>query len=143
LTGAAKGIERNAWRRAIGAFSNKAASGMKKCEYCGQEDDDEAARCRGCGTEFARGQAPGDDAQKGPGATERLENIATLDNEVQAGLLEAVLSDRNIPHLMQSYHDSAYDGIFQVQKGWGAVLAPPGFKAEILAVLEDVKRQSL
>jgi len=72
-----------------------------------------------------------------------LERIVSLDNEVQAGLVDAVLSDRDIPHLMQSYHDSAYDGIFQIQKGWGVVLAPPGFRAEILAVIEDVKRQSL
>lgn len=25
---------------------------MRKCEYCGQEIDDEAARCAGCGTQF-------------------------------------------------------------------------------------------
>jgi uncharacterized membrane protein YvbJ len=25
---------------------------MRKCEYCGHENGDEAAQCHGCGTEF-------------------------------------------------------------------------------------------
>jgi hypothetical protein len=74
--------------------------------------------------------------------TERLEKIAVLDNEVQAELMDDVLSDRKIPHIMQSYHDSAYDGLFQTGKGWGAILAPLNYKEEILAALADVRRQS-
>jgi hypothetical protein len=77
-----------------------------------------------------------------PGETERFEKIAVLDNEVQAELLDEVLSGRGIPHIMQSYHDSALDGLFQAGKGWGAILAPESFKEEILADLADIKRQS-
>jgi len=73
---------------------------------------------------------------------ERLESIAALDNEIQAGLVDAILSERKIPHIMQTYRDSAYDGIFQTQKGWGVILATPVFGAEIRAIIEDVKRQS-
>jgi hypothetical protein len=73
---------------------------------------------------------------------ERFERIAILDNEVQAELMDSILSDRGIPHNMVSYYDSAYDGIFQGQKGWGSIDAPPGSRAEILSILEDVKRQS-
>jgi len=73
---------------------------------------------------------------------ERLENIAALDNEIQAGLVDAILSDRKIPHIMQTFRGSADDGIFQTQKGWGVVLAPPAFGAEIRAVIEELKRQS-
>jgi len=73
---------------------------------------------------------------------ERLESIAALDNEIQAGLVDAILSERKISHIMQTYRDSAYDGIFQTQKGWGVILATPVFGAEIRAIIEDVKRQS-
>ena len=73
---------------------------------------------------------------------ERLEKIAVLEDEIQAQLLEAVLSDQGIPHILQTYRDSAYDGLFQTQKGWGVVLAPPEHRAEILAVLADLGRQS-
>ena len=115
---------------------------MKCCGYCGRENDDAALRCLDCGTEFIQGGGVSEDAQRELGPMERLESIAALDNEIQAGLVDAILSDRKIPHIMQTYRDSAYDGIFQTQKGWGVVLAPPAFGAEIRAVIEEVKRQS-
>jgi hypothetical protein len=43
---------------------------------------------------------------------------------------------------MRSYHDSAYDGIFQTHAGWGHVEAPAANRDEILAVIEDIKCQA-
>lgn len=73
---------------------------------------------------------------------DKLEKIAVLESEVQAELVDSVLEQRDIPHLMRSYHDSAYDGIFQTHAGWGHVEAPAAFRDEILAVIADVKRQA-
>ena len=74
---------------------------------------------------------------------ERLEKIAVLDNEVQAELVDSVLSERGIPHLMQSHHDSALVGIYhQARVGWGHIEAPGASRDEILAVIEDLKRQA-
>ncbi len=72
---------------------------------------------------------------------EKFTKIAVLDNEVQAELVDSVLSERDIPHVMRCYHDSAYDGIFQTQQGWGHVEGPESSRAEILAVVEDIRRQ--
>lgn len=69
---------------------------------------------------------------------EEFTKIAVLENEIQARLLDSVLTERNIPHRLRSYHDSAYDGIYQAQKGWGIVQAPPEYKEEILVILEDL-----
>jgi hypothetical protein len=69
---------------------------------------------------------------------EEFKKIAVLDNEIQARLLDSVLTERGIPHRLRSYHDSAYDGIFQRQKGWGIIQAPAEYKEEILAVLGDL-----
>lgn len=63
------------------------------------------------------------------------ERIATLESEVQAHVLGATLSGQGIPHAIRSYHDSAYDGVFQVQKGWGHIEAPPEFRNVILRTL--------
>jgi hypothetical protein len=73
---------------------------------------------------------------------EKLEKIAVLDNEVQAELVDSVLSERGIPHLMQSYHDSALDGIYQARAGWGHIEATWDSREEILAVIEEIKRQA-
>ena len=64
---------------------------------------------------------------------------AVLENGIEAQLLESVLQERSIPYLMKSYHDAAYDGLFQTQKGWGAVFAPGRYKDEILVILADLR----
>ncbi|KPK29270.1 MAG: hypothetical protein AMK69_07165 [Nitrospira bacterium SG8_3] len=68
--------------------------------------------------------------------------IATLENEIEAGLLDSVLTERNVPHLMRSYYDTAYDGLFQTQKGWGYVSAPEGYKEEIMEILADLRKEA-
>ncbi len=64
--------------------------------------------------------------------------IVVLDNEIEARLMDSILTERNIPHRLKSYHDSAYDGIFQAQKGWGHVEAPVDYKEEIIAIHADL-----
>ncbi|MGC9363280.1 MAG: hypothetical protein ACP5FZ_01785 [Fidelibacterota bacterium] len=68
------------------------------------------------------------------------QKIATLQNEIQAGALEAELKSRKIPHLIRSYHDAAYNGLYQQSKGWGIVEAPIGFEAKILEILNDLTK---
>ena len=115
---------------------------MKTCTYCGRENGDQATKCQECGTGFVGVSPSTEQTPKESDEADRFEKIAVLDNEVQAELMDGVLSDRKVPHIMQSYHDSAYDGLFQVGKGWGAILAPANFRQEILAALGDIRRQS-
>jgi len=65
--------------------------------------------------------------------------IAVLENEVEAQLLKAMLEERNIPHVMRSYHDPAYDGIFQITKGWGRIEAEEKDREEIEQLLQDLR----
>lgn len=64
--------------------------------------------------------------------------IIIFENEVEARHLEAILKERNIPHLIRSYHDLVYDGIFQTQKGWGHLEAPEQFRQEIEEISDDL-----
>ncbi len=68
-----------------------------------------------------------------------LAKIAVLEHEIEARLLEEELRAREIPHIIRSYHDQAYDGVFQLQKGWGVVVAPEEFRDEILTILHDLR----
>jgi len=115
---------------------------MKTCIYCGRENEDQVTTCQECGTEFGQAAATTTESPKEAEDTERFEKIAGLDNEVQAELMDAVLTDRKIPHIMQSYHDSALDGLFQAGKGWGVILAHESSRQEILTALEDIRQQS-
>ena len=74
---------------------------------------------------------------------DKLEKIAVLDNEVQAELVDSVLSQREIPHIMRSYYDSALDGLYQgpLRLGpCGGARSPS--QDEVLAVIQELKRQA-
>jgi len=68
-------------------------------------------------------------------------DIAVLDNLIEAQLVESILTEHNIPHRIRSYYDMAYDGLFQVQRGWGKLCAPLAFKQEILEILNDIGKK--
>lgn len=77
------------------------------------------------------------------GESERCVKIATLENEMEASLLNAILVERNIPHMIKSYHDIAYDGIFQTARGWGYVGSLESYRQEILEILSDIKKTKI
>jgi hypothetical protein len=58
--------------------------------------------------------------------------ILDLRNETEASLMESLLTEADIPHMVKSYHDSAYDGLFQMQQGWGHVEAPEEYREKVL-----------
>jgi hypothetical protein len=64
--------------------------------------------------------------------------ILILYNPIEANLLDGLLNERNIPHMIRSYHDSAYDGLWQIQSGWGQLDAPEEFKDEILKIYNEM-----
>jgi hypothetical protein len=65
--------------------------------------------------------------------------ITILENLMEAQVLEDVLNERGIPFRIRSFHDTAYDGLFQVQKGWGEIYAPAGNEAEIKEIIEEIR----
>ncbi len=67
--------------------------------------------------------------------------IAVVENAIEAQLLTSLLRQYGIPHHLCSYHDTAYDGIFQLQKGWGEIRGPAEQQAQILEILSDIRGQ--
>ena len=67
------------------------------------------------------------------------EKIAILDNSFESQLLSSILTEMGIPHRLKSYYDTAYDGLFQAQKGWGAVYGPNEKSDDIKKVLNDIR----
>jgi len=64
--------------------------------------------------------------------------ILVFNNEIEAKLLSEILTDKEIPHMVRSFHDSAYDGLFQVNAGWGILEGPEEFREEILKIYEEM-----
>jgi len=64
--------------------------------------------------------------------------ILELTNEIEATLLDEILSDKGIPHIIRSFHDSAYDGLWQTQSSWGILEAPEENREEILKIFQEM-----
>jgi hypothetical protein len=67
--------------------------------------------------------------------------ILILNNAIEANLLDGLLKERDIPHMIRSYHDSAYDGLWQIQSGWGQLDAPEEYKDEILLIYNGMSEK--
>ncbi len=61
--------------------------------------------------------------------------IITLENEMEAYRIKDILDSEEIPHIIRSYHDAAYDGLFQGQYGWGALEADDKYEERILELI--------
>ncbi|MEN8691296.1 MAG: hypothetical protein ABF303_04915 [Desulfobacterales bacterium] len=77
-----------------------------------------------------------------PHITNEFVKIATLESLVEAQVVESILTEQHIPHRIRSFHDTAYDGLFQLQKGWGDLYAPASYESEITEILTGIRTQS-
>jgi hypothetical protein len=66
--------------------------------------------------------------------------ILVFNNEFEAKLLDEILNEKTIPHIIRSYHDSAYDGLWQNNSGWGHIEAPEEYREEILKVFDEMSQ---
>jgi hypothetical protein len=69
--------------------------------------------------------------------------IAVLENAIEAQLLSSFLAQYEIPHRLRSYYDTAYDGLFQLQKGWGVIYGPAEARRQILDALSELRTQAI
>ncbi len=68
--------------------------------------------------------------------------VAVIENAIEAQLLTSILTEQNIPHHIRSHHDTAYDGLFQTQKGWGEIKAPIRYQKEIEKIIDQVRNEN-
>jgi len=50
-----------------------------------------------------------------------LKTLMKPENEAEANVIKSVLEEHGIHAKIQSFHDTAYDGLFQSQYGWGLI----------------------
>ena len=73
---------------------------------------------------------------------DEYKKVDILESQIEAQLVASILEERGIPHRIRSYHDTAYDGLFQALKGWGVVTAPESWSEEIEAILTEIREEA-
>lgn len=66
--------------------------------------------------------------------------IATIEDEFEAQILQAILEERQLNYFLKSFYDSAYDGLFQRNYGWGVIFASKDNEKEILDIIDDIRK---
>lgn len=66
-----------------------------------------------------------------------IKKILDLSNEIEALRIQDILEGSGIRYFIKSFHDSAYDGLFQAQYGWGVLQADEEDEARILELLKE------
>jgi hypothetical protein len=62
-----------------------------------------------------------------------------VENRFEGDRVSQALNEAGIPFLMKSFLDTAYNGLYIPQKGWGAVMVPENFKEEAGKIIFEVK----
>jgi hypothetical protein len=70
----------------------------------------------------------------------RTVKILEFKSEAEAILLSGLLEERGIPHMLRSYHDSAYDGMWQTQTAWGFLDADEENRDEIIRIFNEMSK---
>jgi hypothetical protein len=71
---------------------------------------------------------------------ERWTKAGIVDTRFEGDRVAQALKEAEIPHMIKSFHDTAYDGLYVFQKGWGAVMVPQEFREQTETVIADIKK---
>ena len=69
-----------------------------------------------------------------------MKTLIKPENEAEANVIQSVLEDHGIYAQITSFHDTAYDGLFQSQYGWGLIQVSEADFEDARRIVEEWKR---
>ena len=69
----------------------------------------------------------------------RWEKAGIVESRFEGDRVKEALKEAGIPYMIKSFLDTAYDGLFIPQKGWGAVLVPGEYVEQAERLILEVK----
>ena len=66
-----------------------------------------------------------------------MKNLMKPENEAEANVIKSVLEEHGIYAEIKSFHDTAYDGLFQSQYGWGLIRVSETDFSEAQRIIEE------
>ena len=68
---------------------------------------------------------------------EKFVRLRVVQSLFEGQRMQALLQAAKIPTMLNSYGDTALDGLYQTQKGWGEIRVPESRKAEAQKILDE------
>jgi len=117
---------------------------VKYCLSCDSEYEDSVTECVDCNVplvskeEYEEKKATMEKEQEELDRSELVE-LQVAATKVEAFAIRDALSDQGIPVMVRSFEDSAYDGVFVAQQGWGVIEVLPRDKDKAEAIVNDLE----
>ncbi len=118
---------------------------MKYCPECESEYRAEVQECADCEVplisedEFRQRKAR-EDQERESLSREEFVPVKVAENAFEADRVREALEQEGIPVLVRTFQDTAYDGIYVSQKGWGYVEVPESEKTRAERIVMEVSR---
>ncbi len=62
-----------------------------------------------------------------------------VENRFEGDRISQSLREAEIPFLIKSFLDTAYDGLYVPQKGWGMILVPEALVKDAERIISEIK----
>ena len=66
--------------------------------------------------------------------------VGTVENRFEGDTISQALEEAGIQFLIKSFLDTAYDGLYIPQKGWGVVMVSEKNKEEAERLVSEIKK---
>ena len=118
---------------------------MKFCPECEAEYRDEIGMCADCSVPLISEEQFRTRQQDEERIREDLRKkdfvpVMVANNPFEAETVREALEQEGIPVLLRTFEDTAYDGIYVAQKGWGYVEVPKGEKEAAEQIIRDLEK---
>ncbi len=71
---------------------------------------------------------------------DRWVKAGVVENRFEGDRVSQALKEAEIPFMIKSFLDTAYDGLYIPQKGWGMVMVPERLREEAEQLVAEVKK---
>jgi len=71
-----------------------------------------------------------------------MKNLIEPKDEAEANIIQLILKEHGILVEIKSFHDTAYDGLFQAQYGWGFIRVLEADFQKAKKIIEEWKKAS-
>jgi len=118
---------------------------MKYCPECEAEYREEIEECADCQIPLISADEYRMRVQQEQEERERLTReafvpVKVAENRFEADRFRAALEQEGFTVMVRTFHDTAYDGIYEAQKGWGYVEVPKKDQERAERIIEELER---
>lgn len=118
---------------------------MKYCQQCKTEYVEEMSFCPDCGSQLLDDEAYEKMRLQEDQKRTRLKGLkmapaCPVSGPVEALQIQGILEQESIPVFIRTYEETAYDGLFVTQKGWGEIWVAEDRMEQAQGIIEELKK---